>query len=150
MLLKQRSLSQIRHCLTGHNQIWHYLFYQIIFNDFQNRNSSVLWLKWKQTMEMKENQTFSMGNIQIWHHIFFNQKVLKHFNDIQNQNFMVLWLQWNQRLEMKQNQTSFHRTYSNLAFFISQKTLKHFNDFYNWHFPNSLQKWAKTSKVKWN
>ena len=28
------------------------------FNDFQNRNFSVLWLKWTQTMEMKQNQTF--------------------------------------------------------------------------------------------
>ena len=39
-------------------------FYQKIlkyFNDFQNRNSSNLWLKWTQTMEMKENQTFFKG-----------------------------------------------------------------------------------------
>ena len=31
------------------------------FNDFQNRNFSVLWLKWTQTMEMKQNQTFFHG-----------------------------------------------------------------------------------------
>ena len=26
VLLKQRSLNQIRYCLTGHNQIWHHFF----------------------------------------------------------------------------------------------------------------------------
>ena len=37
--LKQGSLNQTRHCLTGHNQIWHHFFYQEIskyFNDLQN------------------------------------------------------------------------------------------------------------------
>ena len=54
-------------------------------------------------------------------------------------------------MEMKQNQTFFHGTYSNLtSFFIGGKILKYFNDFYNWHFPILLQKWAQTSKVKWN
>ena len=32
------------------------------------RNYSVLWLKWTQTMEMKQNRHFSMENNQIWHH----------------------------------------------------------------------------------
>ena len=26
ILLKERSLNQIKHCLTGHNQIWHHFF----------------------------------------------------------------------------------------------------------------------------
>ena len=30
------------------------------FNDFQNWNFSVLWLKWTQAMKMKQNQIFSM------------------------------------------------------------------------------------------
>ena len=37
------------------------------------------------TMEMKQNQTFSMGYI----HILY-QKVLKYFNDFQNRDFSVL------------------------------------------------------------
>ena len=39
-----------------------YLFYQNIlkyFNDFQNRNFSVLWPKWSQAIEVKQNQTYS-------------------------------------------------------------------------------------------
>ena len=58
-------LNQIRHCLTGHNQIWHYFFIKKYerkyFNDLQNQNFSVLWLKWTQTMEIKQNQTFFHG-----------------------------------------------------------------------------------------
>ena len=33
----------------------------IYFNDFQNWNFSVSWLKWTQEIEMKQNQTFSQG-----------------------------------------------------------------------------------------
>ena len=76
---------------------------------------------------------FSMGHIQIWRHIIFNQKMLKHFNgfpnrtcsvlslklfstghnqiwrhiyfsDFQHQYFLVLWLKRTQKMEMKQNQ----------------------------------------------
>ena len=39
-------------------------FYQSILkylNDFQNRNFSILWLKWTQTMELKQNHTFFPG-----------------------------------------------------------------------------------------
>ena len=68
---------------------------------------------------MKQNQTFSMGHIQIWHHVFFYQKLLKYFNGFQNQNLSLLWLKWNQTMEMKQNQTFFHRTYSNLTPYLS-------------------------------
>ena len=59
--LKQRSLNQIRHYLTGHTQIRHHFFIKKelkYFNDFHNRNFPVLWLKWTQTMEMKQNQKF--------------------------------------------------------------------------------------------
>ena len=75
-----------------------------------------------------------MGHIQIWHHIFFYQKILKYFNDFQNQNFSVLWLQLTQTMEMKQNQIFFHGTYSNRTwFFTGHEILKYFNDFCNWH-----------------
>ena len=43
-------------------------------------------------MEMKPNQTYSMGHIQIGRHIFFVKKKLKYFNNFQNQNFSVLRL----------------------------------------------------------
>ena len=45
ILLKQRSLNQIRHCFTVHNRISHQFLEQIILkylNDFQNRNFSIL------------------------------------------------------------------------------------------------------------
>ena len=61
----------------------------------------------------------SMGHIQIWHHVFFYQKLLKSFNDFQNQNLSLLWLKWNQTMEIKQNQTFFHGTYSNLTPYLS-------------------------------
>ena len=32
-LVKQRSLNQIRHCLTGYNQISYYYFIKKYFND---------------------------------------------------------------------------------------------------------------------
>ena len=48
-------------------QIWHYIFfYQIIikcFNDFRNRNFSVLWLTWNQTMEVKPKSVIFPGDI---------------------------------------------------------------------------------------
>ena len=50
------------------------------FNDFQNQNFLVLWLKGIQTIEIKQNQLFFMGHIQIWHQIFLYQKILKYFN----------------------------------------------------------------------
>ena len=89
------------------NQTWHHFFYQKIlkyFNELQNQNFSVLWLKWTQTIEMKQSQTFFHGTCSNWHHICFHQKKLKCFNDFQNLNFPVLWLKWTQTMEMKQNQ----------------------------------------------
>ena len=35
------------------------------FNDFQNRNFSVLWLKWVQTMGLKQNHTFLRRHLEI-------------------------------------------------------------------------------------
>ena len=43
ILIEQGSLNQIRHCLTGHNQIWHHFLSKKYFNDFENQNFSVLW-----------------------------------------------------------------------------------------------------------
>ena len=102
---KQWKWNKIRHFSIRHIQIWHHIFfYQNIstyFNDFRNQNFSALWLKWAQTMEMKQNQTFCMEQTQSWHHIFFYQNMLEYFNDFQNQNFSVFWLKWAQTTEMK-------------------------------------------------
>ena len=69
-------------------------FIKKCFNDPQNWNFSVLWLKWTQTLKMKQIHTFFDGNIEIWRHIFFDQKILKYFNDFKNRNFSVLWVKW--------------------------------------------------------
>ena len=52
------------------------------FNDFQNRNFSDLWLKWIQTMEMKQNQSFFHGaysNLTSYHFLSKNIKVFQWF-----------------------------------------------------------------------
>ena len=141
--MKQRSLNQIRHCLTRHIQIWHHFLDKKIlkyFSGFEIRNFSVSWLKWTQTMEMKQNLIFSMTHIQIWRHVFFYQKISNYFNDFQNRDFPVLWLKWTQTLEIKQNQTlSMKHIQIRHQFFISRKLLKYFNDFYSWHLSISLR-----------
>ena len=142
-------LKQIRHCLTGYNQSDFIFFNQRILkysNDFQNRNFSVLWLKWTQTMEMKFlHGIFPWGTFKPDMIYLFSKKMLKYFNNFQNQNFSVFWLQWTEKSGI------FNGTYSNLTkFLIGRKILKYFNDSYNWHLSTSLQKWAQTSKVKEN
>ena len=119
------------------------------FNDFQNQNFSILWLKRSQTIGKKQNQTsFHETYLNLTAYLFFYQYILKHFNDFQNREFSVLWLKWTETMGMKQNQTFSNGTYSNLMlFFIGRKILKYFNDFYNWHFSVSLKKWAQSSKV---
>ena len=118
------------------------------FNDFQNRNFSVLWLKWIQTMGMKQNQTFFHGTYSNLAPYLFYQNILKYFNDFQNCNFSVLWLKWTQAMEMKQNQTFFLSTYSSLTkYLFYQNVLKCLNDFQNWHFSVL---WLKWTQWEWN
>ena len=57
-----------------------YLFYPKIlkcFNDFQNQNFSILWLKRNQAMEMKQNQTFFHGTYSDLTIFFIGCKILK-------------------------------------------------------------------------
>ena len=156
MLLKQRDLDQIRHCLTGNIKIWHHLFYQKknkklkYFNDFQNQNFSVLWPKWTQTMELKQNKRFFYETYYNLTPYVFYQKILRYFNDFQNRNFSVLWLKWTQTMEMKQNQIFFHGTNLNLtSFFISHKIVTYFNYFYCWHLCKNERKQVNWNKTKW-
>ena len=75
-----------------HIQIWHYIFfYQNIlkyFNDFQNRNFSVLWLKWTQTNEMKQNQTFFHGTYSDLTTNLFSLKNIKVFQWLSKLKFL--------------------------------------------------------------
>ena len=83
ILLKQQSSNQIRHCLTGHNQIWHNFLYQKILkhlNYLQNQNFLVLRLTSTQAMEMKQNQTFCYriySNLTPYHFLSKNIKVFQ-------------------------------------------------------------------------
>ena len=84
-----------------HIQIWSHIsfFSQKIkyFSDVQNQNFSVLWLKWTQTMEMEQNQTFFHGKYSnLTSYVFFIKKILKYFNDFQNHNLSISWLKGTQ------------------------------------------------------
>ena len=59
------------------------------FNDFQNPHFSVLWLKWTQTMEMKQNQTFFHVAYSNLTSFFIGHKILKYFID-----FGIFQLYW--------------------------------------------------------
>ena len=113
--LKQRSLNQIRNCLTGHIQAWSTFFDQKMlkyFSDFHNWNFSVLWLKWTQTMEMIQSMRHTQiwhhifliknfRNIQIWHHLSSGPKMLNYFNDFYNWHFSILLQKWTKASKMK-------------------------------------------------
>ena len=65
------------------------------FNDFQNQN--FLWLKWTQTIEMKQNQTFFYETFSNLMSFFLGCKILYYFND-----FHKLFLLQQQRKTRKQ------------------------------------------------
>ena len=71
------------------------------WNDFQNSNSSVLLLKWTQTMEIKQNQTFSFGTYSHLTSFFIDHKTLKYFNDFYNWHFSVSLQIWAQTSKVK-------------------------------------------------
>ena len=61
ILLKQWSLNQIRHCLTGHNKIWHHFFIKA----FQWTSKSKF-LNFMIKVNPNNVIYFSVGHIQIW------------------------------------------------------------------------------------
>ena len=110
---------------------YYYLFYQKIlkcFNNFQNRNFSVLWLKWIKAMEMKQNQTFfSVTYSNLTPHLFIskNIKVLRWLSKSKFHGFLTP-VNSNSGNETKSN--IFLLTYSNLtSVFIHHKIRKYFN-----------------------
>ena len=101
ILLKQQSLIQIRHCLTGHIQIWH--------NFLLSKNikvlSKFLWRKWTQTMKMKENQPFFHGRYsnltsKCWN-LTSGHKILKYFNDFYSWHLSNPLQKWAQTSKVK-------------------------------------------------
>ena len=82
--------------LTVHNQIWHHFLSKNIksmyFKDLQNQKFSVLWLKWTQNLEMKQNQTFFHGaysNLTTYLFLSKNIKVLQWLSKSKFLSFMT-------------------------------------------------------------
>ena len=123
------------------------------FNVFQNRNFSILWLKWTQKMKMKQNQTFFHGTfsnltpfyIKTYKSISITSKIeISQFCDF-------LWLKWTQTMEMKQNQTFFYGTYSNLSpYLFLSKYIEVFQWLSKSKFLNFMPKVNPKMKMKQN
>ena len=96
------------------------------FNDFQNQIFSVLWLKWIELMEIKQNQTFLIGAYSNLTLFIIGCKKLKYFNDFSHFN-SVAKVSTNKPNEIKSN-----GTYANLrTFFLIYKILRYVNCFWN-------------------
>ena len=134
---------------THSNLTW--FFYQKelkYFNDFQNRNFSVVWLKWTKPWKWNKISHFLMGHIQS-HVIYFLSKNIKLFQWLLKSKFLSCMTKVNLNNGNVTKSDIFDETYSNLtSFFIDRKILKYFNDVHNWHLSTSSQKWAQPNKVK--
>ena len=98
--LKQWKWNKTRYFSMRYIQIWRHIYIYIYmksdwksFNGFQNWHFSVLWLKWTQTVGMKQNQTF-------FHWTYSNQiffitgwKILKYFNDLDLSISLQKWVE---------------------------------------------------------
>ena len=87
------------------------------FNDFQNWNFFVLWLKWTQTTELKQNQTFFHGAYSNLTSYLFSQKILKYFND-----FFTTKENPNNRNETKSDVFLWDLIKSDIIFYRSKNT----------------------------
>ena len=161
---KQWNWSRIWHFSMGHVQIWcDILFYQKILNylnDFQNQNFSVLWLKWTQTIQVKQNQTFFHGTYSNLMWYIFLSKNIKVFQWLSKSKFLSFITKGNSnKKKMKQYQTLsmghiqiWHhfalvaKYFSDLRCFI-----RYFNDFligiFEFHC-KSEHKQVKSNKIK--
>ena len=114
----------------GHVQIWrHILFYQKIlkyFNDFQNRNFSVLWLKWTQTMKMKQNQTFIHRAYLNLISFLFAARTLKYFKTFIIGIFQSSFNKWVQtKIKIKRGMCKSD------SIFVIYKMVHYLNDFWD-------------------
>ena len=82
------------------------------------------YIKLKQRNKIKH---FFKGHIQIWHHIFFYQNILKYFNDFQNQNV-------NPKNKNEAKSDIFPWDIFKSETFFYQNILKYFKDFQNRNF----------------
>ena len=109
-ILHKQSLNQIRLSLTGHNQIWHHFSIKKYESILMTFKIEILWRKWTQIMEMKQNQTFFHGTHSNLTPYLSLSKIIKIFPWLLKLKIEVLWLKWTQAMELKQNQTFFHGT----------------------------------------
>ena len=83
----------------------------------------LLWLKWTQTMKLKQNQTFcgTYSNLTLF---FIGRKILTYFNDFYNWNFSISLC--------NQSEIKLHGTCANLTvFFVIYKVVHCLSDFWN-------------------
>ena len=99
------------------------------FNDFQNRNFSVLWLKWTQTMKMKQNQTFFHGTYSHLTPYLSLSKIINIFQYHSKSKFLSFMT------KVDPNNRSKIRHFSVAHI---KRILKYFNGFYNCNFSISL------------
>ena len=104
-------------------------FIKKCFNDFQNRNFSVLWLKWTQTMEMKQNQTFFHGTCSHLTPYLSLSKII----DIFQYHSKSKFLSFMTKVDPNNRSKIRHFSVGHI-----KRTLKYFNGFYNCNFSISL------------
>ena len=94
-----------RHLSIGHIQIWHFFYSKIwkYFGDFQNRSFSVLWLRWTQAMEMRQNQTFFHEICSNLTSFFIGSKILNYFIDFYNWHLSISLQKWAKTSKVKWN-----------------------------------------------
>ena len=92
------------------------------FNDFPNQNFSVLWLKWTQVIEIKQNRTFLWDKFKfhIWHHFSLVAKY-----QMISMNFIIGIFQIHFRTEHKQVKWN-----NAIVFFLVYRVVHYLNGFW--------------------
>ena len=123
ILLTQWSLNQVRQWVTRHsNPTFFFLIKKQLkyFNEFQNLNFSILWVKWAQTMEMKQYQTFYHETCSYLTSYTFLSKNIKVFQWLWKSKFLSFMTKVNSS-NRNETKSFFHGIYS---YFFGQKLLK--------------------------
>ena len=98
--LKQWKWNKTRYFSMRYIQIWRHIYMTSdwkYFNSFQNWHFSVLWLKWTQTMGMKQNQTFFHWKYSNRTSFITGRKILKYFNDLHLSISLQKWVETSYR-----------------------------------------------------
>ena len=123
ILLTQWSLNQVRQWVTRHsNPTFFFLIKKQLkyFNEFQNLNFSILWVKWAQTMEMKQYQTFYHETCSYLTSYIFLSKNIKVFQWLWKSKLLSFMTKVNSS-NGNETKSFFHGIYS---YFFGQKLLK--------------------------